>query len=639
MRKYILIFAVFLLSITLLGVRANSVLGANCASGDLFDTSTGRPCSTDTVVECRTGDKFNTQTGQACTKWKDSTTTYSQDLKIGSRGEAVKIFQQKLKDTGFLTGKVDGIYGPITDKAAKAYYQKYPSSVGIYPIPRCPLVYNSDGTIVHSCPEYDSNVRVDSPNGGETLVKGEKETIKWTNIASVFNCVTTPCPQPPIPAQKYYDINLLSNDSSCTRDVCTNVSRPAYTIAKKVFDDSYEWLVGKTLAPTSSSVPDGAYLIQVCETGSSNCDISDSYFKITTKDVIPTYNGSLYLKPDTATLKVGGTIEMQAIYQPPMPPCPIGMACTLAMPAPYPVRAVWTSNNSKIASVGYKDICPNSTYCRFVDRNDYETAVITGISKGDALITASYKEASATVSSSINASAKVSVLDSSVTRAPKILSISPSSGIVGSKVKLTGSGFTRSGNKIKFGNLGSEENGEYNLSSDGTSLIFTVPTTNYHSCWDSVPACKIAAVSTTPGKYEVSVINANGTSNTVVFTVTSTPIAMCDYAAPPQGCSYVPGPSYDPNTQCGLELKCDAGLEEKVLGAQAFKFTLTLRKGSSGAEVTELQKFLSKLGYYAGSVDGNFGTQTESAVIKLQTANGLYADGIVGPMVRAILNK
>lgn len=33
-------------------------------------------------------------------------------------------------------------------------------------------------------------------------------------------------------------------------------------------------------------------------------------------------------------------------------------------------------------------------------------------------------------------------------------------------------------------------------------------------------------------------------------------VPICDYAAPPQGCNYVPGPDYNPNNQCGMVLFC-----------------------------------------------------------------------------------
>lgn len=52
--------------------------------------------------------------------------------------------------------------------------------------------------------------------------------------------------------------------------------------------------------------------------------------------------------------------------------------------------------------------------------------------------------------------------------------------------------------------------------------------------------------------------------------------------------------------------------------------------GSTGKEVSDIQKRLKEWGYYNGAVDGIFGTATRNAVIKFQKANGLEADGIVG---------
>ena len=37
----------------------------------------------------------------------------------------------------------------------------------------------------------------------------------------------------------------------------------------------------------------------------------------------------------------------------------------------------------------------------------------------------------------------------------------------------------------------------------------------------------------------------------------SVPVYVCDYAAPPSGCSYVAGPKYNSKTQCGMVLSCD----------------------------------------------------------------------------------
>ncbi len=67
----------------------------------------------------------------------------------------------------------------------------------------------------------------------------------------------------------------------------------------------------------------------------------------------------------------------------------------------------------------------------------------------------------------------------------------------------------------------------------------------------------------------------------------------------------------------------------------------TLRKGSKGAAVTELQTILLKLGYDLGpcGIDGDFGKRTDAAVRKYQKDHGLAADGIVGKMTWKELMK
>lgn len=65
--------------------------------------------------------------------------------------------------------------------------------------------------------------------------------------------------------------------------------------------------------------------------------------------------------------------------------------------------------------------------------------------------------------------------------------------------------------------------------------------------------------------------------------------------------------------------------------AASCSITMTLRLGSSGAEVMCLQSLVG------ASADGKFGPMTLAKVKAYQAANGLVADGVVGPMTRASL--
>ena len=52
------------------------------------------------------------------------TTAYALTLKQGSRGEEVKTMQRKLKNWGYYTGAVDGIFGAKTKEAVKYFQRK-----------------------------------------------------------------------------------------------------------------------------------------------------------------------------------------------------------------------------------------------------------------------------------------------------------------------------------------------------------------------------------------------------------------------------------------------------------------------------------------------------------------------------------
>lgn len=66
---------------------------------------------------------------------------------------------------------------------------------------------------------------------------------------------------------------------------------------------------------------------------------------------------------------------------------------------------------------------------------------------------------------------------------------------------------------------------------------------------------------------------------------------------------------------------------------------IVLKEGSSGAEAKKLQESLKKLNFYSGAVDGIFGANTKSAVIKFQQSQNLLADGIVGNQTWSRINE
>ncbi|MBR1821307.1 MAG: spore cortex-lytic enzyme [Clostridia bacterium] len=62
-----------------------------------------------------------------------------------------------------------------------------------------------------------------------------------------------------------------------------------------------------------------------------------------------------------------------------------------------------------------------------------------------------------------------------------------------------------------------------------------------------------------------------------------------------------------------------------------------LEVGSSGSDVTKVQKKLIQWGYLSGSADGKFGEKTRKAVESFQRKNGLAVDGRVGPKTAAAM--
>ncbi|MCE9644003.1 peptidoglycan-binding protein [Candidatus Parcubacteria bacterium] len=75
-----------------------------------------------------------------------------------------------------------------------------------------------------------------------------------------------------------------------------------------------------------------------------------------------------------------------------------------------------------------------------------------------------------------------------------------------------------------------------------------------------------------------------------------------------------------------------------VLGASTYRFSTTLKKGSRGTAVKELQKILKEEGLFDEEITGLFGNVTLQAVKAYQKKNKLEAVGEVGPATRKLLN-
>ncbi len=72
---------------------------------------------------------------------------------------------------------------------------------------------------------------------------------------------------------------------------------------------------------------------------------------------------------------------------------------------------------------------------------------------------------------------------------------------------------------------------------------------------------------------------------------------------------------------------------ETLERSHAIRWDVTMSNGSSGSDVTYLQKKLNSTSYQAGPADGSFGYETLQAVYAYQKVHGLSRDGIVSPLL------
>ena len=82
------------------------------------------------------------------------------------------------------------------------------------------------------------------------------------------------------------------------------------------------------------------------------------------------------------------------------------------------------------------------------------------------------------------------------------------------------------------------------------------------------------------------------------------------------------------NTNTSTNNKVNTSNKLKITGCSCY--LPQLKKGHVDDSVKVLQTILNYLGYNCGTVDGIFGSDTDTAIKKYQKAQGLSADGIVG---------
>jgi len=202
------------------------------------------------------------------------------DRDVNKNGD-VSTLQDFLQSQGYLKSEQSGYFGLLTVKAVKDFQKNnninpsgYFGPITIQKIKdiTCGGVMPSPNPVPTPTPVPTSSITVLSPNGGETWVKGETKTISWKDNTTSASMLPT-----------YYDVKLISynyNPPVCTADgICSGtVAMIAPLMITKVNGLSYSWQVGNVA--NSSNVPEGAYKIQVCRSGTGACDLSDSYFKI-----------------------------------------------------------------------------------------------------------------------------------------------------------------------------------------------------------------------------------------------------------------------------------------------------------------------------------------------------------------------
>jgi len=230
--------------------------------------------------------------------------TFTHDLTVGNTGNEVAYLERALTLNLGITIVDDNKPATFSEETAAAVV-RFQAKYGIRqtgyvgPLTRAQLnkLYGCGNTTRPS-------ITVITPNGGETYAKGTTQTIGWQDKTSTTSFSPT-----------RYDLKLAPYYPPCTGQICPAYSYVnPYTIATGVGGQSSDWYVGKIVNYDGGggTAPDGAYTVQVCQTGTDRCDSSDSYFKITSagSNLSPVIDG--VSGPTSLSVGAAGTWSVRA---------------------------------------------------------------------------------------------------------------------------------------------------------------------------------------------------------------------------------------------------------------------------------------------------------------------------------------
>ncbi len=167
---------------------------------------------------------------------------------------------------------------------------------------------------------------------------------------------------------------------------------------------------------------------------------------------------------------------------------------------------------------------------------------------------------------------------------------------------------------------------------NGRALAQTAVTLDSNSVTIPTSSSSVAPAPVVPATPAISAIPATPSSGTSP-SVTSTGSVQAISATPAVSAT----PASPSATQATSQTQLPAQASPVAVAIHAFNAALKL--GSTGTDVTELQKRLAAEGIYSGPITGYFGSLTQAAVKKYQANYGIDQLGNVGPSTRAQLNK